>query len=532
DISISTSANPVCQGALVNFTSTAINGGTFPVYQWKINGINVGSNQPSYAYIPTDGDIVTCTLTSSLVCNYNNPAMSNSIVMVVNPFLSIAVDIIPSENPTCEGDSVTFSANTINGGSSPDYQWQLNGMNVGINSSDFTYIPMLNDQITCILTSSEPCTYSNPVSSIPVIMEVLSLLPVSITILASSNPVCGGIPITLTGASINGGSTPVYQWQVNGINTGTNNSVFTYTPADGDVVTCILTSNAECITNNPATSNSITMSVGESPAVMFNICFDTITTLNAEPFKLKGGIPLGGTYSGPGVDQITEYFNPAMAGFGTKQITYSYTNFFNCSNNSIQSITVVNPTSFTCGLSFTDIRDNNVYPTIQIGGQCWLAVNLNHGQQIIGSSAQRDNCFVEKYCYNDISTNCTQYGALYQWDELMRYEDTEEIQGLCPPGWHVPSESDWNQLFAVYQGSAFAGSPLLFTGYSGFNVLLTGVEFFNSSPSFADFASIMWSSTSHGPYKAWSHGLNEYNYSVSYYPSYRSNAFSVRCVKD
>ena len=114
----------------------------------------------------------------------------------------------------------------------------------------------------------------------------------------------------------------------------------------------------------------------------------------------------------------------------------------------------------------------------------------------------------------------------------MSYEDAEEIQGLCPPGWHVPSEADWDQLFAVYLGNAFAGSPLLYTGYSGFNVLLAGVEFFNQSHRFADFASILWSSTSHGPYKAWSHGMNEYNYSVSYYPSYRSNAFSVRCTRD
>ncbi|MBE0648410.1 MAG: hypothetical protein IH596_11560 [Bacteroidales bacterium] len=51
------------------------------------------------------------------------------------------------------------------------------------------------------------------------------------------------------------------------------------------------------------------------------------------------------------------------------------------------------------------------------------------------------------------------------WDELMTYQDTEVSQGLCPPGWHVPSEVAWNQLFAVYQGNAFAGSPLIYSGY-------------------------------------------------------------------
>ncbi|NQV03445.1 MAG: hypothetical protein HQ542_12415 [Bacteroidia bacterium] len=62
------------------------------------------------------------------------------------------------------------------------------------------------------------------------------------------------------------------------------------------------------------------MSVGEQPDVSFSVCFDTITTLNAKPFKLKGGIPLGGEYAGPGVDQITGYFNPAMTGVGVQRL--------------------------------------------------------------------------------------------------------------------------------------------------------------------------------------------------------------------
>ncbi|MFH1161600.1 MAG: FISUMP domain-containing protein [bacterium] len=122
--------------------------------------------------------------------------------------------------------------------------------------------------------------------------------------------------------------------------------------------------------------------------------------------------------------------------------------------------------------------------------------------------------------------------ALYQWDELMCYADAEHSQGLCPPGWHVPSESNWNMLFANWTNNAFAGAPLKYSGYSGFNALLAGAEFFNRSWNFDGFATFFWSSTSHGPWKAWAHGMNDYDYSVSYYPSYRSNAFSVRCVRD
>ncbi len=532
-ISIISSGDSVCDGTPVTFSATPNNGGITPTFQWNVNGISQGPNDSIFTYVPLNGENITCVLTSSnTICITNNPATSNAIIMTIIPNLQVSISIVPSANPLCEGESITFTASVNNGGINPHYQWWINTLPVGINDSVYTYTPVSGDQVSCTLTSSEQCTTNNPATSNTITMQVNPFLPVGIIITASENPVCGGMPVKFIATPTNGGSSPSYQWQVNGINVGVDSSNYTYLPIDGDIVSCILTSNEECITGNPATSNSITMLVGEAPDVSFAVCFDTITTINAKPFKLKGGVPLGGTYSGPGVDQITGYFNPAMAGIGVKTITYSYTNVFNCSDNATKTITVISPAPFSCGDSLTDIRDNKKYPTVQIGSQCWLAVNLNHGQQIGGSSAQRDNCLVEKYCYNDLPANCTQYGALYQWDELMCYEDAEEIQGLCPPGWHVPSETDWSQLFATYQGNAFAGSPLLYTGYSGFNVLLAGVEFFNQSHQFVDFASIMWSSTSHGPYKAWSHGLNEYNYSVSYYPSYRANAFSVRCIRE
>jgi len=114
----------------------------------------------------------------------------------------------------------------------------------------------------------------------------------------------------------------------------------------------------------------------------------------------------------------------------------------------------------------------------------------------------------------------------------MNYTDAEQSQGLCPPGWHVPSEADWNILFANWTNNAFAGEPLKYTGYSGFDAFLNGPDFFNRGWYFNDFATFFWSSTAHGAEKAWAHGMNEENYSVSFYPAFRGNAFSVRCLKD
>jgi hypothetical protein len=78
------------------------------------------------------------------------------------------------------------------------------------------------------------------------------------------NPVCAGTPVTFTATYLNGGSTPSFQWKLNGFNAGTNSPEFTYTPNTGDNVKCILTSNEQCVTGNPATSNTITIWVVET----------------------------------------------------------------------------------------------------------------------------------------------------------------------------------------------------------------------------------------------------------------------------
>jgi uncharacterized protein (TIGR02145 family) len=121
---------------------------------------------------------------------------------------------------------------------------------------------------------------------------------------------------------------------------------------------------------------------------------------------------------------------------------------------------------------------------------------------------------------------------MYQWDELMHYTITGGAQGVCPPEWHIPTEAEWTTLFNFYISNGFAGSPLKYTGYSGFNALLSGTRFNNVQWDFNNFAIMLWSSTAHFSRKAWAHGMNTFNPSVSYYPSHRNNAFWTRCIKD
>jgi uncharacterized protein (TIGR02145 family) len=531
-VSISGSSNPVCSGTPVTFTAMPTNGGNSPSYQWKVNGSGAGMNSSTFSYSPAQGDIVTCTLTSSENCTSNNPATGNPVTMTVNPLLPVGVSIAASSNPFCVGKSVTFTVTPVNGGAGPSYQWKVNGSNAGINSSTYSYNPVSGDIVTCTLISNESCTSGNPASSNALTMIGTVGLPAGISITASPNPFCPGSTVTCTATPVNGGVTPSYQWILNGVNTGTNSPVYSFNPIANDSIRCVMTSNLSCVSNNPAGSNKTILSEKVAPVVIFTTCFDTITTLNAKPFKLKGGIPLGGTYSGPGVNSSTGVFTPSTAGMGLKTITYSYTNVSLCSTSKNEAIRVQSTPSFTCGDNLTDIRDNKVYPTVQIGSQCWMARNLNYGTMVYSSQLQGDDCISEKFCYNDLSSNCSLYGGLYRWDELMQYDDSPAIQGLCPPGWHIPTEGEFSILFNFYSGNSVAGKPLQDMNIAGFRALTSGVFYQNTNWSFIDFATLIWSSTSWGTARALSHGMNDYNHSVSLYPSSRANAFPVRCLRD
>ena len=531
-ITILPSANPVCSGTAVTYFASPVNGGSSPFYQWKVNGANVGTNGLTYTYTPINGDVVKCVLTSNILCPSGNPATSNTVTMIVNPNLPVSVSISASANPFCQGSAVTFTATPTNGGTSPSYQWKVNGINVGPNNTVYTYIPVSGDLVLCILTSNIACPTGNPATSNTITMIQNNNLLAGVSIVASSNPFCPGNSVTFTATPFNGGTNPSYQWKINGVNVGTNSSTYSYNPVDGDSVRCVMTSNLSCVTGNPASSAKIIMSGTLAPIVTFTSCFDTITTVNAKPIRLKGGIPLGGTYSGPGVNSLTGIFTPATAGTGIKTISYSYTNIALCSTSKSISIIVQSVPMFICGNNLTDIRDNKVYPTVQIGSQCWLASNLNFGTTIASTQDQRDNCIAEKYCYNDNPVNCLNHGGLYQWDEVMRFDETPADQGFCPPGWHIPTENDWNTLFATYINNAFAGSPLKYSGYSGFNAILSGARYINKAWEFEGFATSFWSSTTRSSTQAWAHGMNEDDPSVSVYPASRINAFSVRCLKD
>ncbi|MEI7726806.1 MAG: LamG-like jellyroll fold domain-containing protein, partial [Bacteroidota bacterium] len=690
NISIGASANTVCQGTTVTYTATIENGGTTPVFQWKINGNNVGTSTPTYSYCPANNDVITCILTSNATCITGNTDTSNVITMIVNPISPVGISISASGDTLCQGTPVTFTASATNTGSDPTYAWYVNGtlmsssqscvslinglaacypfngnasdnsgngnngtingasltanrfgransafafdgmndeivvpnsptlnpdsisiscwikpdtlycfntilakggnasgygvttqynlyncnlfhylssdsycpyyqfsstnpLNQGVwqhlvlthtgtqvkfykngvldsqtntgpslasptpqslyigtesshrpydvffhgviddvsiysrilsanevltlyhaGDSTFTYSPADGDSVYCVVTSSDSCTTNNPDTSNVVIMTVTPNLPVSISISASANPVYSGATVTFTATPTNAGSSPVYQWKVNGIMVGASSPVYSYEPQNGDSVSCSLVSSIVCISMSPAFSNTLFMVV-------------------------LMGIPCPGI---PTVDYGGE-----------------------------------------------------TYHTVQIGTQCWLIENLNIGTMISGSENAADNGIIEKYCYFNNPDNCNIYGGLYTWNEMMQYSTTPGTQGICPSGWLIPKDNEYCILTAFLDattnctGYGWTGTnaggkmkePGLLhwcspntgaTNESGFKALPAGTRYPSGNFYSLTNAGIFWTSSPNDLNSSHRRDLDYNRAEVLRDIQGNEFGFSVRCIRD
>jgi len=130
--------------------------------------------------------------------------------------------------------------------------------------------------------------------------------------------------------------------------------------------------------------------------------------------------------------------------------------------------------TFTCGEDKIFDSQGNGYTTVKIGTQCWMAENLNVGTMLASAATTpSDNSIIEKWCYDDLSTNCDSQGGLYDFNELMNYSPADGGQGICPGGWHLPTSQEMTTLTGNYP-STLDGYNLRLGGPSGFNLPSSG----------------------------------------------------------
>lgn len=363
-ITITTPNLNICAGASVTFTATISNGGDAPVYQWKKNGSNVGTNSSTFtASNLVDNDVIICTLVSNASCSIPGTLTSNQLVMNVSSAVTPTISISTTSTTICTGSNATFTATITNGGSAPLYQWKKNGINVGLSLSTYIATGLVSgDVITCVLTSNANCTSNTTATSNSLTMSVVSSLNPAVSISASSTTICTGTSVTFTATPTNGGTTPAYQWKVNGSNVGTNSATYTTTTlANGNSVTCVLTSNASCLSTATATSNAIVMTVSTSITPTISISTPSTSICGSASATFTSTITNGGTTpsyqwkkNGSNVGTNSSTFT-ASGWTSGDQITCTLTSNASCASGAITSntvtLTVTTPVTPTVSIS-------------------------------------------------------------------------------------------------------------------------------------------------------------------------------------
>lgn len=200
--------------------------------------------------------------------------------------------------------------------------------------------------------------------------------------------------------------------------------------------------------------------------------------------------------------------------------------------------------SFECGDILTDPRDGQEYPTVQIGDQCWMAKNINIGEKIQDNIYQSDNEVLEKYCYDNDTEKCQSNGGLYNWDEMMQYDNEESAKGICQEGWHLPSDEEWIEL-EMFLGMSYEdahlpnawrgtdeGTQLKVGGSSGYESLFSGRWTDTGGFDLFDLFEYMWTSSEYGDEMAWRRCLREIPTVGRWNTFPKTYAFSARCLKD
>ncbi|MBU4338607.1 hypothetical protein KKB43_01530 [Patescibacteria group bacterium] len=218
---------------------------------------------------------------------------------------------------------------------------------------------------------------------------------------------------------------------------------------------------------------------------------------------------------------------------------------------------VVSNSDFTCGTDIVADIDNNIYNTVLIGTQCWLKQNLRTGTQLAtGNTTPSNNGTIEKWCPAPSGTagtvdniqyaaNCVTDGGLYQWNEAMGYVTTEGAQGICPTGWHIPTDAQQYILENYLKDGAntcvstrtgwdcdTAGTKLKVGGTSGFEGILAGLRSTDGSFYNRLTNAYLWYSSQYDASFAWERILSSGSSTVYRYLSNKAYGFSVRCLKD
>jgi len=242
----------------ITFSNTYSTSACAPSFKWLLNGATVSTASTYTDATPVNGDIVVCQLINGGAVIATSAPDTITVLADVTP--SVTVTASPSYT-VCPGTVVSYTATGTDTGTAPIYNWYVNSV-YQASGNTYSYTPAGGDVVTCQLVSSYPCVITGTVTSTPITMVATTAVTPVITISSVyGDTICNSTSDTFNSVVTYGGTLPAYQWQVNGVNIGTGADTLEYTPVPGDNITCILTSNAACVSTVTVTSNDLAMDV-------------------------------------------------------------------------------------------------------------------------------------------------------------------------------------------------------------------------------------------------------------------------------
>ena len=347
--------------------------------------------------------------------------------------------------------------------------------------------------------------------------------------------------------------------------------------AFGVSVRCVRDENGSSTIQLPTITTSLVSNVAETSAscggnvtsdggasiTARGVCWSTLQNPTISGSHTTDGIGTGSFTSNiTGLSFNTTYYVRAYA---TNSVGTAYGNEVSFTTSNSGTSQDGQPCSGSA--TVTDI-DNNIYNTVQIGNQCWMKENLrttryaNGSSVALGSSTSTTTPY--RYYPNADQSNISTYGYLYNWKAVMGNSSSSSanpsgVQGICPTGWHVPSDAEWTQLtnyvssqsqYVCGGASTYIAKSLASTtgwysstvtcnvGYApssnnatGFSVLPAGKYY--GDYSLFGYSTELWSATDgYDDTAAYYRGLYSFGNSVGRYSSLKDAGCSVRCLRD
>jgi uncharacterized protein (TIGR02145 family) len=312
---------------------------------------------------------------------------------------------------------------------------------------------------------------------------------------------------------------------------GNNDPVFTPTIP---VLTTNIVSN---ITTTAINSGGVITSDGGAQVASRGVCWSTGTTPTITDGHTSDGSGTGSfTSQVAGLNPNTLYY---LRAFATNSAGTAYGNTLSFTTLKLPGDTVID-------------YDGNIYHKVSIGTQIWLTENLRtthyrNGDSIplVITDAQWKTLTTGAWCnYDNLPSNAKTYGRLYNWHAV------NDSRGLCPEGWHVPSDNEWNSLALFLGGESVAGGKMKTTGtieqgngsWYAPNTGATNSSGFTGLPggyriNYGNYYSIgnvayFWSSSDTTLLNSWNFVLDANNENLIRHYNFQTNGFSVRCIKD